>query len=240
MLSTNKIEMLNHLFSFIYPSLCYSCERELRGDEKQICLHCEEDIPSFEAHSEMNGFKDNPVHQLFWGKSDVSYATSCYEYIKGEKLQNLVHQLKYKGQRDLADYFAKIMAQEIESNHRLKSVDGICYVPSSKRKTKQRGYNQAQELAKSISKLNAIPVANLLVKQKNTSSQTSKNVNERHVNLENSFALNKKEKQPSAFKHILLIDDVITTGATLNACAKIILKEYRAEVSVLTLAYRHI
>lgn len=233
--------MLKQLLTFVYPQTCFACDRELRAQETQVCLHCQQDIPAFdfENHSE-NDAEKNPVFQLFWGKSNVHYATSCYEYIKGEKLQKLIHELKYKGRKKLALYFGEIMAQEITTNIKFQDIDTICFVPSSVQKTRKRGYNQAQELAKAISKSIGKPCLNILIKRKNTTSQTSKNVHDRHFNLENSFSINNKFILPENCKHILLVDDVITTGATLNACAKIIEMNFDVKVSVLTIAFRHV
>jgi len=233
--------MFRQIFTFIYPKLCFSCERELRGDERFVCLHCEQDIPSFTfKNNDKHTDVENPVFQLFWGKSEVQYATSCYEYIKGEKLQKLIHELKYNGRKNLANYFGEIMAQEIGSNPKLIDVDIICFVPSSKQKIRKRGYNQAEVLANSIAQHISKPSLNLLIKKKNTASQTSKNVHDRHCNLENSFTVNKKTTLPNNAKHLLLIDDVITTGATLNTCAKVLLSEFHVKISVLTLAYRNV
>jgi ComF family protein len=241
MLCTRQIEMIKQLLSFIYPQLCFACERELRGDETHVCLHCQEDIPSYNNDQSTTLSDMNSVFQLFWGKSDVLYATSCFEYIKGEKLQLLIHELKYKGQRNLAKYFGEFMVKEITTNNHFSTIDAICFVPSSKRKTRVRGYNQAEELAKTISRMTKIPTVDALVKKKNTSSQTDKNVHERHFNLQNTFALKKTKKSPiKQIKHVLLVDDVITTGATLNACATVLLADLKVEVSVLTLAYRNI
>ena len=233
--------MFKQLFTFIYPKLCFSCDRELRGDERFICLHCEQDIPIFTSINNWNNVDtENPVFQLFWGKSEVQYATSCYEYIKGEKLQKLIHELKYNGRKSLANYFGEIMAEEIKSNPKLNDVDTLCFVPSSKQKIRKRGYNQAEELANSIARHIDKPSSNVLIKLKNTASQTSKNVHDRHCNLENSFTVNNKKTLPNNTKHLLLIDDVITTGATLNACAKVLLSEFHVKISVLTLAYRNV
>jgi ComF family protein len=233
--------MFKHFLTYIYPQLCFSCERELRAGEKLVCLHCEQDIPVYlNDGTEVLSQEENCISQLFWGKSEVSYATSCYSYIKGEKLQKLIHELKYKGRKRLANYFGEIMAEEIKDNIKFSDIDAICFVPSSKNKTRVRGYNQAQELAKSISKSVGKPSLHLLLKKKNTTSQTNKSVIERHYNLENSFSINSKIDLSKDCKHVLLIDDVITTGATLNACAKVILDAFEVKVSVLTLAYRHI
>jgi len=233
--------MIKQLLSFIYPKLCFACERELRGDETQVCLHCQEDIPVYGKDQDKSQSNSNTVFQLFWGKSNVQYATSCFEYVKGEKLQRLIHELKYKGQRNLAKYFGEIMANEITNNHHFSCVDAICFVPSSKQKTRTRGYNQAEELAKTISKLTEIPTLDILAKRKETTSQTDKNVHDRHFNLQKSFALKKSKGSPTKqHQHVLLVDDVITTGATLNACANVLLTNSNVRVSVLTLAYRNI
>ncbi len=231
--------MLKQILTFIYPKLCYACDRELRHPETHVCLHCQEDIPVLsEEHQHHNN--ENRVLQLFWGKSEVDYATSCFLYVKGEKLQTLIHELKYKGAQDLAKYFGKIMSDHFAKNENFKEVKAICYVPSNKQKIKNRGYNQAEKLASVISSQTSLPCLNLLIKKKETDSQTSKSVHDRHLNLDKSFSINPKSKLPTHCYHVLLIDDVITSGATLNACANTLRKQLNLKVSVLTLAFRDI
>lgn len=229
--------MLNNLFTYVYPKLCLCCERELRHQEKFVCMHCESDFypTNFLEKSE------NPVFQLFWGKVSVEYASACFNFIKGEKLQNFIHEFKYKGQKKLANFFGQIMSDYFLSCDFFEGIDGICFVPSSRSKIRQRGYNQAEELAKAIAKNTDLPVLkNLLLKSKSKQSQTNKNVFERFENMLFTFEITEKSKKHFPYKHLLLVDDVITTGATLEACATLIIKELNCKVSVLTLAYRNI
>ena len=229
--------MISNLLSFIYPKLCLSCERELRTDEKLICLHCEFDLyPTLFLKKE-----ENPVFQLFWGKVNIEYASSCFNFIKGENLQEFIHEFKYKGHKNLAEFFGRKMSNYLKDSNLFDGIDAVCYVPSSKSKIKQRGYNQAEELAKVIAKqLNISLLKNIIIKQKSSKSQTDKNVFERYKNMESTFEISKKSKQIFESKHLLLVDDVVTTGATLEACACLLIKELNCKVSILTLAYRNI
>lgn len=228
--------MIRQLLSFVYPKLCSSCDEPLRFDESYICWHCLEDLPDFSTLKPDN----NPAFQLFWGKSDVQYASSCFEFIKGEKLQGLIHEFKYQGRQNLAEHFGKIMAHHFLNNPYFWTIDAICYVPLTNKKEKNRGYNQARELANGIHKELNLPVLNLLHKNTQTVSQTSKNVHERHENLRNSFSPNLNPLLLKNTKHVLLVDDVMTTGATLNACAQQLINQLHLKVSVLTLAFRNV
>ncbi len=225
--------MLSALLPIIYPSQCSGCAREIRATENQICLHCLHGLCDFETNH------DSPVFQLFWGKSDVVHATSCYSFIKGEALQHLIHEFKYKGNKKLAREFGIQMGNIILSSTEFKDVDSLCYVPTSKRKERQRGYNQAHELCKGVALACLLPIVPFVKRTNKVRSQTSKKVHDRHKQLESSFYANPKSSEGN-YKHILLIDDVITTGATLSICSKIIIKEFNLKVSVLALAYRDI
>ena len=133
------------------------------------------------------------------------------------------------------------MSNYLKDSNLFDGIDAVCYVPSSKSKIKQRGYNQAEELAKVIAKqLNISLLKNIIIKQKSSKSQTDKNVFERYKNMESTFEISKKSKQIFESKHLLLVDDVVTTGATLEACACLLIKELNCKVSILTLAYRNI
>lgn len=201
----------------------------MRKSENKICLHCSSDLSYFKVFDE-----ENPIDQLFWGKAKIAQSSACFNFVKGEKTQKLIHEFKYKGNKNLGEFFGDIMSSKSEI---FKNIDLICPVPSTNKKTRKRGYNQAEELAKSVAKATNIPMKTLLQKKKEKGSQTSKDVYHRHLELSESFTL---KTIPSQAKHILLIDDVITTGATLNSCAEKIEKEYDVKISVLALAFRNI
>lgn len=223
-------------FGFLYPHLCSGCGREIRHPENRICLHCQHDLSYFQTVSTL----ENPITQLFWGKVDLNDASACFNYIKGEKLQQLIHQFKYKGQRNHSTFFGEILAQKIPQLLNYESIDFLCPIPSTRKKTKKRGYNQAEELCKACSQITGIPYLNLLIKRREKGSQTTKNVHDRHQELANSFALNPSNKLDLTGKHILLIDDVITSGATFCACAMRLRTAYNVKISLLALAYRNI
>ena len=224
------------LFGFLYPHICVVCSREIRHPEKTICLHCKHDLSPFQAENPV----ENPIAQLFWGKVHLNDADACFNYIKGEKLQELIHQLKYKGQRKHRFFLGEVLAQKIPQLVNADSIDLLCPVPSTRIKTKKRGYNQAEELTKACATNTGIPYLSLLVKKQEKGSQTTKNVHDRHQELDSSFALNPIIRADLTGKHILLIDDVITSGATFCACAKQLTTIPNVTISVLALAYRNI
>lgn len=219
----------------LFPKQCAVCRENLLAPEQEICLHCES---SFWLDAELLE-SDGKVAQLFWGKVEVEFAGAVFNYIKGGRMQEAVHQFKYKGNQRLAFEMGRIMANEFLSLKLEDSFDYILPVPSSKKKLRKRGYNQSLELAKGFSYKSGIPIFSTALKKGSVDSQTDKKVLQRYQNILNSIRPTKKLKQLTN-KKVLLIDDVITTGATLNACAQVLKENVAIEVSILALAYRNI
>jgi|TARA_B110000261_G_scaffold163360_1_gene209208 ComF family protein len=225
--------MLHVLFSALYPVNCLSCDIPLVRGEKEFCLVC------------LSGFKPlcflaqnyNPIAQLFWGKSSIHFATAVYDYIKSEKLSQLIHIFKYSGNKEIGFLFGEIMAEYFPQINALKDVDLVTFVPMHSKKKKKRGYNQAEELANSFAKKTNIPVRKLIFRTENTLTQTEKDVYGRFENMLGKFNVLAFHKK---LNHILIIDDVITTGATLISCAELLKGKYNCKVSVFTLAYRNL
>ena len=238
MLSSKNIlqpPMFHGLLSGIYPSKCATCTSKLRSPEQFICLHCESDL----FHDPQLLTKNNSVEQLFWGKVEIEFAGAVFNFIKGGKIQSIIHQFKYNGNHKLAQHMGKLAAlNTYEKLHSLK-IDALYAIPTSWKKKQKRGYNQAHELLVGFSSASGIPISKPLLKKKSISSQTDKSVLDRYLNIEASF-IPTKHLNGCDKKHILIIDDVVTTGATLCACASIIKKHSNCTISILTLAYRNI
>ncbi len=172
------------------------------------------------------------LNQLFWGKAAVKYVFSAFQFLKEENLQRLIHEFKYSGNKKLAFKMGQLLGRQI--NLESKFPDCISFVPMHPIKQKERGYNQAEVLAQGFSIELNIPLVQVLKRVNESESQTEKDVFERFENMEDKFQLESKIEN---LKHVLILDDVITTGATLAACANILLT-HGIQVSILCLAYR--
>lgn len=226
-----NFSVLNDLTELLFPRLCVVCGDKLIEQEQWICLHCLHHIPRTNYHLE----RENPVAQLFYGRVPIEFATAFFRFSKGSQYQKLLHNLKYKGMKELGAEIGKHFGIDLTQSEDFNSVDIICPVPLHPDKEKKRGYNQswwiasgmAEQMQKELSSGN-------LIRATATETQTRKNRFERWQNVEGIFDLT----NPEGFsgKHILLIDDVVTTGSTLEACAQTILSKTNAKVSIATLA----
>jgi ComF family protein len=226
-----KFQLLTYLTELLYPRLCVVCGDRLIDHEKWICLNCLHHIPRTNFHLQ----SDNPVSRLFYGRVNIEYATAFFYFSKGSKYQTLLHDLKYRGMKELGEEIGKHFAIDLLKSPEFNSIDIVCPVPLHPSKEKKRGYNQSWWIASGIAKqMNKELSGNNLFRNTATETQTRKSRFARWQNVEGIFELS----DPRAFsgKHILLIDDVVTTGATLEACATAILSVTNAKISIATLA----
>lgn len=223
--------ILYYLTELIFPKLCVTCGDKLIEQEQWICLHCLHHIPRTNFHLE----PENPVAQLFYGRVRIEFATAFFYFSKGSKYQSLLHNLKYKGMKELGAEIGKQFGIDLLQSESFASVDVICPVPLHPQKEKKRGYNQSWWVASGIAQQMQKQLSDDNLKRITaTETQTRKARFERWQNVEGIFELT----DPEAFsgKHILLIDDVVTTGSTLEACAQAIISKTDAKVSIATLA----
>ncbi len=223
--------ILYYLTELIFPRLCVTCGDKLIEQEQWICLYCLHHIPRTNFHLE----PENPVAQLFYGRVRIEYATAFFHFSKGSKYQSLLHNLKYKGMKELGAEIGKQFAIDMLQSESFTSVDVICPVPLHPQKEKKRGYNQSWWIASGIAQQMQKHLSDDNLKRITaTETQTRKARYERWQNVEGIFELS----DPEAFsgKHILLVDDVVTTGSTLEACAQAIISKTDARVSIATLA----
>jgi len=226
------IPVLNDFLELFYPSLCITCGERLVSQEKFICLKCWQDLPVSRYHLD----PDNKVAQLFWGRVRVEHATACFIYRKGSRYQKLIHSIKYRGMKELGYVSGRRFGGMLTESDGFKTVDVVVPVPLHPGKEKKRGYNQSEWIARGIAESLHKPLSCCNIQRvKNTATQTRKSRFGRWQNVEGIFRV----KHPEAWikKHILLVDDVVTTGSTLEACAREILKIAGTRVSVSTLAY---
>ncbi len=224
-------DIISPLLHFFYPQNCIGCGSDNIATGNFLCLDCIANLPftGFSLHA------NNPVEKIFWGRMPVTAGTSEFYFAKGSIIQNLVHELKYKGNRKTGIYLGNLMGNSLLNSNRFLNIDMLVPLPLFARKEFKRGYNQAMVLCEGITEVINIPIVTKnVVRIIHTETQTKKGRIERWENVEKSFTV----KDPSALngKHILLVDDVITTGATMEACGTEILKVEGTKLSIATLA----
>lgn len=219
------------IWKLFFPQCCLVCGRILLEGEEHLCLRCLSALPRTNLHRQ----KDNEMEKSFWGKMPIERASAYFHYTKGGDVRKLLFSLKYYGNSDLGRFLGRCMAREWEASGFFRGVDGIVPVPLHQRKLRMRGYNQSQMLAEGVSSVTGIPLWNhLMVRSQFTDSQTRKGNYERWLNVQDVFACTSPEALHG--KHILLVDDVMTTGATLVACADALSQIPGIRISVMTLA----
>ncbi|WP_405564626.1 ComF family protein [Polaribacter sp. Asnod6-C07] len=226
------MRILKDLFHIFYPKLCVVCDEHLLENENVVCTLCRHDLPL----TNFNDYKNNKVTQTFYGAIAIDKGYALLFYRKEGSTLKLIHELKYKDNEEIGVFFGNWLGEILKQNSKFKDVDCIIPVPLHPKKLRERGYNQVTKFGKRLSFYLNIPlVENELIRISSTKTQTFKSRFERFRNLDTKFSLS----NPSQFnnKHILLIDDVITTGATLKACAKEFQKSENCKISVLTMAY---
>jgi len=227
--------MLKNIFqdflSLIYPSYCYACEEDLEKGEKTLCTSCRLNLPRapFEVPTE------NEILKRFWGKVKVENGFAFYKFEKKSKVQKLLHHLKYSGKEEIGITVGNWLGKELKEKNIRHQFDLIIPIPLHKQKLKKRGYNQADSFAIGLSESMEVPWSNSILKKIiATETQTKKSRYERFKNVENVFEVEEPELIKN--KHILLVDDVITTGSTFESAITVLLSNGAEKVSIATIA----
>lgn len=224
----NLLASLVHLF---YPHVCETCGRGLTRSEHILCVRCQHKLPvtNFQLYA------DNPLEKVFWGRVNIRHAMAAYHYTQASMIQQLIHQFKYRDRQDIAIYLGRQAGHLLLQSTWLNEIDCIVPVPLHKAKARRRGYNQAALLANGLAGITGKPVlSGALRRTAYTSSQTQKSRISRWENVSGLFAVNEPEALRG--RHVLLLDDVVTTGATTEACCHALL-EAGAIVSICALAF---
>ncbi|MBO9199248.1 MULTISPECIES: ComF family protein [Niastella] len=225
----NILHPLLHLF---IPHHCAGCGSDIMSRQQVLCMQCINRLPvtGFHHHG------GNPVEKIFWGRLPITAATSYLYFSKDSLLQHIVHELKYKGNKELGFFLGRKMGETLLQTHRFNNIDALVPLPLFAARERKRGYNQASILCRGMAAVLSLPVLEHIVHRHTLSdTQTNKNRINRWLNMQGKFEL----KQPAMIsgKHILLVDDVITTGATLEACGQQLLTAADTRVSIMTMAF---
>lgn len=226
------MKFLKDLLHLFYPKICANCNAQLVQNEKVICTLCRHDLPLTNFQS----YTKNKISAIFFGRVTIQKAYALLFFRKKGITKKLIHELKYRGNEEIGVLFGNWLGEILTENKEFSEVDFIIPVPIHSKKKKARGYNQVTKFGKCLQQHLKIPfIEDVLARKSSTKTQTFKSRFERFNDLDTKFSLT----NTSLFKnkHILVIDDVITTGATLEACAKELLKTSEIKISVLTIAY---
>jgi ComF family protein len=225
------MKWIGDFINLIFPRICAACGNSLWKHEDTICQSCEFHLPKTNFHFS----PDNPVTRLFRGRVEIYSGAAFLSFNKGNKVQALVHQLKYKGRKDIGVFLGNLYGQTLKYAPGFNDADVIVPVPLHKKKYMKRGYNQSEQFGIGLSKAMHIPVnRHLLLRLKATESQTRKSRFRRYQNVREIFQVSQPEMW--AGKHILLVDDVITTGATLESCIETLQVIPQVRISVASIA----
>jgi ComF family protein len=223
--------MLKPVVDLLFPKVCYACLNLLSDNEDTVCVDCRHDLPVTNFH-----FDDSDaVEKVLYGRAEIEHGTALFRFEKKGNVQRLIHNLKYKGQEHIGFILGNWLGGELKTIEAYQQIDVVIPVPLHKNKLKKRGYNQVEKFGQQIAEaLNAQYVDDVLVKITNTKSQTAKGRFARWMNNDELFALKNMDVIDS--KHILLVDDLITTGATLEACINVLNQAKNIKISIATMA----
>jgi len=223
--------LADDLFSLIYPRLCLICSRDLPPYTHSFCLSCKLALPETNFHL----LEENPFTDRFWGRLPLESGAAMLYFRKHGTTQRLMHRLKYQGKKEIGVELGRRYGLHLKGSPCFRGLDGIVSVPLHPKRKRARGYNQSDCFAQGLSESLGIPHwPNALLRPVETESQTTKSRFERLENMQDAFRV----AQPKLLrrKHILLVDDVLTTGATLEACALKLLEIPETRVSMATIA----
>ncbi len=225
--------LLERILNLIAPRACAICGRRLAPGEEMICSSCNYSLPR--TYQWQHPY-DNEMAKIFWGRIPVERAAAWIYHHGGSQEARMIYTLKYRGHPECGEIMGEMLAEEITPSRFFEGIDAIIPVPLARKRLRQRGYNQSDEIAKGINKITNIPIWDKTVTRSQfTTSQTHKDRWERADNVEGLFQVHHPEQIQG--HHLLLIDDICTTGATLTACAQSLMEVENVRFSILTLGY---
>lgn len=235
------LSLLSKIIDLCLPRFCPICGSRLSGEEECICMSCNLHLPRTDTWQHPT---DNEMAKLFWHRIPIVGSCALFYYTGHSPASNILYQLKYGNHPDIGIYMGHLLADEAMRTNFFDDIDAIVPIPLAKSRKRERGYNQSEAIAQGLSEATHLPIIKDIVKRKTfTESQTHKNRWERANNVEQVFELN-KAYQPNGHKahdmegkHLLIVDDVCTTGATIISCCQEMMKITHVRFSVLTIGY---
>ena len=227
------ISFWGRLLDLISPRVCVVCGGRLTVTEETLCSKCYLHLPRTDFGSDLY---ENVMAKLFWGQIQIEKATALFYYEPHAETANILYELKYKNHPEIGEVMGRMMARELQKSGLFDDIDAIVPVPLARKREHERGYNQSLMLAKGVSEVTGLPIYNKVVRRtKFVGSQTHRGRWERNENVADVFEL--MDGESIRGKHLLLIDDVVTTGATIIACAQEMQKASNVKISVLALGF---
>jgi len=223
--------MFKSVVNIFFPKVCYACLGTLNDNEDAICVDCRHDLPVTNFHLD----DSDAVKKVLYGRCKIEHGTALFRFEKKSLVQQLIHGLKYRGYQNIGFVLGNWLGGELQELEAYRDVDVVVPVPLHKKKLRSRGFNQVEKFGQQIAEaLNAEYLDQVLVKISNNKSQTTKGRIARLINSDELFALEHSELIES--KHVLIVDDLITTGATLEACILILNQAKNIKISIATMA----
>jgi len=223
--------MVKNLLNLFFPKVCYACNNLLADRETYVCTDCRHNLPVTNYHFS----NDETVQKALYGRVKLENATALLQFQKKGMVQHLLHGLKYKGYEDIGAFLGKWLGEELKAIEVYSNIDAVIPVPLHKKKLRKRGYNQVEKFGQEIAQALNVPyIDNVLVKTTSTKTQVFKERIARWNNNNEVFSIT--NISTIANKHILLVDDIITTGATIEVCSNELLKADNVKISLATMA----
>ena len=223
--------MLQDLFYLFYPANCVACNEELTRSERIFCVSCRHHLPLYKFHYH----NVEILKKVFSGRIPVENATALFVFEKEGLVQNVIHNLKYRGQQKIGTELGQWLGGEIIKSQSFKDVQIVIPVPLHSRRYRERGYNQVERFGKEIANILNVPYVDQVLKRTRHMKKQAKNQKHKRWDLKaDAFTINNVENIQN--KHVLLVDDLITTGATIEACANALLEIKGIRISIAAMA----